>query len=145
MIRHSFYIEQHKWRVTTFFEVTPEDAGEILWHLRRTHASLEHLKATAVNLTRGKLDNGITHTSLRDRETIMVIGKASSGAEFFNSLWHELKHLEEQTAPLLGIDPESEEAAYFRGGIAREIFPFISNLLCECCRTKLGLNSHRSA
>lgn len=143
MIRHSFYIEQYKWRLTTFFEACVDDAGEILWHLRRLHSPLWVLKESAVNLTGAKANNGITYSSERDRETIMVLGKASCGAEFFNSLWHEFKHMEEQTAPLLGIDPESEEAAYFRGGIAREIFPFISKLLCECCRTKLGLNSQQ--
>ncbi len=137
MIRHSFYIEQHQWRVTTFFEVEKKDAGEILWHLQRTHASFEHLKATAINLTSGRPNNGITHTSLQDRETIMVVGKATSGAEFFNSLLHEMKHLEEQTSDALEIDSKSEQAAYFRGGVSREIYPYISRLLCDCCRKKV--------
>lgn len=136
MIRHSFRIEQHNWRVTAFFEVTPDDAGELLWNLWRTHASPNHIKATAVNLMRGRLNNGVTYTSLRDRETIMIIGKASSGAEFFNSLLHEIKHLEVQTSDAMGIDYRSEEAAYFRGGVAREIYPYISSLLCDCCRSK---------
>lgn len=134
MIRHSFYIEQHKWRVTTFFEVKDEDAGEVLWHLQRTHASLEHMKATAINLMSGRPNNGVTHTSLQDRETIMVVGKATSGAEFFNSLLHEIKHLEEQTSDALEIDSRSEQAAYFRGGVAREIYPYIRTLLCGCNR-----------
>lgn len=136
MIRHSFYIEQHKWRITTFFEVQEKDAGEILWHLQRTHASFEILRASAQNLMGGYKNNGMTNTSLQDRETIMVVGEATSGAEFFNSLWHELKHLEEQTSDALSINPKSEQAAYFRGGIAREIYPFISSLLCDCCRKK---------
>ena len=137
MIRHSFYIEQYGWRITTFFEVTPYDIREILWHLKRIHTPKAELVTSAVNIMRGKLNNGITRTGPYDRETIMIVGKASSGAEFFNSLFHEVRHVEEQVEPLLGIDPKSEQAAYFRGGIAREIFPHISHLLCECCRKKL--------
>jgi len=136
MIRHSFYIEPYQWRVTAFFEVGPENAEELLLNLRRTHAPLNYVKATAVNLMRGRLNNGVTYTSYRNRETIMIIGKASSGAEFFNSLLHELKHLEVQTSDAMGIDYRSEEAAYFRGGVAREIYPYISSLLCDCCRSK---------
>lgn len=136
MIRHSFYIEQHRWRVTAFFEVSKEDAGEVLWHLRRLHAPLVALRASAHNLARGDKNSGLTYTSLQDRETIMVVGKASSGAEFFNTLLHEICHLGEQTSSALGIDPSSEEAAYFRGGVAREIYPHISRLLCDCCRSK---------
>ena len=63
---------------------------------------------------------------------------ASTPAEFFNSLLHELKHVEEQIGECLGIDQKSEEAAYLRGGIARELFPHIAPLLCVSCRKKIG-------
>ena len=40
------------------------------------------------------------------------------------------------TFPLLEITPGTEEAAYFKGGLARDIFPMIQPYLCDCCRHK---------
>ena len=137
MIRHTFVIWEHSWTVRTYFAVTGYWADEILGHLFRLGADMDTMRSAAKNLRRGQFNTGLTYTSPWNRETVMVVALASSGAEFFNSLLHEMKHLEEQIGQVIGIDPKSEQAAYFRGGVAREVFPHIRHLLCDCCRKKL--------
>ena len=137
MIRHTFVIWEHDWIVRAYFAVNGYWADEILGHLQRIGADMDTMRSAARNLRSGQLNTGLTYTSPWNRETIMVVARASSGAEFFNSLLHEMKHLEEQIGSARGIDPKSEEAAYFRGGGAREIYPHIRHLLCDCCRKKV--------
>lgn len=139
MIRHTFVIWEHSWTVRTYFAVTGYWADEILGHLFRLGADMDTMRSAAKNLRSGQLNTGLTYTSPWSRETVMVVALSSSGAEFFNSLLHEMKHLEEQIGQVIGIDPKSEQAAYFRGGVAREVFPHIRHLLCDCCRKKLKL------
>lgn len=138
MIRHDFVIWEHNWIVRTYFAVSCYYADEILGRLQNISADMDTMRSANRNLRSCSLNTGLTYTSPWHRETIMVVALASTPAEFFNSLLHELKHVEEQIGECLGIDQKSEEAAYLRGGIARELFPHIAPLLCESCRRKVG-------
>lgn len=138
MIRYDFVIWEHNWIVRTYFAVSCYYADEILGRLQNIGADAEIMRSANRNLRACTLDTGLTYTSPWHRETIMVVGLTSSPEEFFNSFLHELKHLEEQIGEAIGIDQKSEEAAYFRGGVARELFPYISSMLCEHCRKKVG-------
>ena len=134
MIVKSVVIRQHHWRVTIFLECRAEDAGFILAQIARLSPSPDTLRSIARNLTQSHLNSGLTFTSRTMRETMMVISATTSAEEFFNTFLHELQHAEGHILPELGIPPTSEQAAYFRGGLARDIYPHIKHLLCECCR-----------
>ena len=137
MIRHTFYIWEHSWTFRAYFAINGYWANEILGHLWRIGADMDVMRSANKNLRSGQLNTGLTYTSRANRETVMVVALASSGAEFFNSFCHELKHAEEHIGDVIGIDPKSEQAAYFRGGLAREMYPHVRHLLCDCCRRKL--------
>ena len=64
----------------------------------------------------------------------MVIAKAESSKEYFNSFMHELKHFEEQIGEACKIDQKSEDAAYLRGDVSGKMFDAMAPLLCDCCR-----------
>ena len=138
MIKHDFIIWDYKWTVRCYFAVSCYYADEILGHLWRIGADMDTMRLANKNLRACSLDTGITYTSRWNRETIMVVALTSSSAEFFNSLLHELKHVEDQIGEAIDLDQKSEEAAYLRGDLAREIFPKIKHLLCEHCRSELG-------
>lgn len=67
----------------------------------------------------------------------MVVSKTTSAEEFFNTLVHEMCHVKTHICKYQGINLESEEASYFIGGLARDLFPHVKHLLCESCRKKI--------
>lgn len=137
MIRHTFRIPQHDWTFRVYIAVNGYWTGEIVRHLWRLGASDDTLRSATANLSSGRLNNGLTYASAKDRETLMVVAKTTTAAEMFNSVIHELDHAAMFTFPILGITPGTEDAAYFKGGVARQIFPLVQPYLCECCRRKI--------
>ena len=139
MISRAIYVPQHDWTFRVYIAVTCYWSEEILGHLWRLGSPREVLTSAAQNLACGNVNNGLTYASPEERETLMVVAKASTAAELFNSVVHEIDHATMFTFPLLGITPGTEEAAYFKGGLARDIFPIVQPYLCERCRKNLRM------
>jgi hypothetical protein len=127
-------VPQHDWTFRVYIPLSCYWAGEIIRHLWRLGASDEILHDAANNLQCGKLNNGLTYASEKDRETLVVVGQSTTAAELFNSVVHEIDHACMFTFPLIRITSGTEQAAYFKGGLAREIFPMIQPYLCDRCR-----------
>ena len=138
MITRTIYVPQHDWAFRVYVPLSCYWTGEIIRHLWRLGASDDILYVAANNMQCGKLNNGLTYTSEKDRETLMVVGQATTAVELFNSVIHEIDHACMFTFPHIGIKPGTEEAAYFKGGLGREIFPMVQPYLCDCCRRKMG-------
>lgn len=138
MITRTIYVPQHNWTFRVYIPLSCYWAGEILRHLWRLGASYEILGASANNMQCGKLNNGLTYASEKERETLVVVGQSTTAAELFNSVVHEIDHACMFTFPLIGITSGTEQAAYFKGGLAREIFPMIQPYLCDRCRHENG-------
>ena len=138
MISRTIYVPQHDWTFRVYIAVTCYWSYEILGHLWRLGAPREVLTSAAQNLACGNVDNGLTYASPTKRETLMVVAQTTTAAEMFNSVIHEIDHATMFTFPLLQITPGTEEAAYFKGGLARDIFPMVQPYLCDCCRHKLA-------
>lgn len=136
MITHTFHIARHRWTFRVYVALDCYYTGEIIRHLWRLGASDDILRSAAHNMQCGRLNNGLTYASEKDRETLVVVGLTTTPAELFNSVVHEIDHACLFTFPLIGITPDTEQAAYFKGGLAREIFPFIQPYLCDCCRQR---------
>ena len=136
MKTHTFYIEQHDWLVKAFIDTTSEDAEVILDELQSIGADMEVMRKAYKNLRSGEKNTGLTYASPWNRETIIVVSRATSAEEFFNSIVHEIAHAGVYTCDALRIDLKSEQAAYFQGGLARDLFSCIKEFLCECCRSK---------
>lgn len=136
MISRVFYIPQHRWVFRVYVYATCYWTDEILRQLVRLGAGDDHLRQAEENLRSCSLNTGLTYASGQNRETLMVVAKTTTAAELFNSVVHEIDHAAMFTFPLLGITPGTEEAAYFKGGLARDVFPIIQPYLCDCCRRK---------
>lgn len=134
MISRTIYVPQHRWTFRVYIAVTCYWSEEILGHLWRLGAPREVLASAAQNLACGNVDNGLTYASPQERETLMVVARTTTAAEMFNSVVHEIDHATLFTFPLVGITPGTEEAAYFKGGLARDVFPMVQPYLCDHCR-----------
>lgn len=142
MITRVFHISQHDWIVKAYIDTTLEDADVILGELKSIGADMDIMSKAYRNLRSGELNTGLTYASPWNRETVIVVSRSTSAEEYFNSIVHEIAHAGVYTCDALGIDLKSEQAAYFQGGLARDLFPCIKGFLCECCRQKVGHCKH---
>lgn len=136
MIRIVTYLPKYRWRVNAYFAVSCYWTGEIIRELYRLGADVAVLKSAFRNMSSCSLDTGLCYSSNELRESVIVIAKTSSASEFFNSFEHEFQHLKGHISTALGFDPNGEEVAYMSGELARDFYPHIRHLLCECCRHK---------
>ena len=137
MITHVFHISQHDWLVKAYINSDASDADLILGELLSVGADMDTMRLAFRNLIGGMKNTGLTYTSAWNRTTILVVSESTSAEEFFNSLVHEISHAKTHICEYLGIDLLSEEASYFSGGLARDLFPHVKHLLCESCRKKI--------
>jgi hypothetical protein len=80
------------------------------------------------NVYLGELDTGFTYTDYSKRRSIVAISTSSSSEQFFNTLIHELKHLQSHICKYYNVKEDSEDAAYLIGYIAQNIYRFYKNL-----------------
>lgn len=137
MITHVFHISQHDWLVKAYIGSNVSDADLILEDLLSIGADMDTMRLAYRNLRGGLKNTGLTYTSRWNRTTIMVVSKSTSAEEFFNSLVHEMCHAMVHICGVEEIDLTSEQASYFIGGLARDLFPHVKHLLCESCRKKI--------
>jgi len=76
---------------------------------------------------------GFTFSNPERFRAVVVIGPASSGEEFIDTLTHEIHHLAVAIASELGIDLESETPAYLAGDSIRELADVVCELGCRHC------------
>ena len=134
MIRQRIYLDKYDWLVYAYYSVGHYYTQEIISRLVRIGCNGKNLARAYANLSAGELDTGLTYSSGEKRTSVMVISNTSSAEEFFNSLLHEMRHLEEHICEASGIEPYGEPVAYLVGDLAREIYPTVGKLLCNCCR-----------
>ena len=125
-----------KWTVTFFFEVEPYDEEVILETLYEMDADYGDLMSAHKIMSSWKDNLGFTYGNTRTKEAIVFIGPTSSGAEFIDTLVHEVHHVAVIIADSLGIDLESETPAYIAGDSSRELAEVICRMGCDKCHSK---------
>lgn len=136
MIRAKIYLPKYDWVIHAYIAVHEYYTYEILDKMRQIGASREELCNAYRNLMDGQLNGGLTKSNPDLRETVWVTELTSSAAEFFDTIVHEIRHLEQHIANVNGLDENSEEVCYLCGDIAFRLFPYCKKLLCEHCREK---------
>lgn len=134
MIRQRITLRDYGIVVHAYYATTQYYVDEILERLHDIGCRGRNLRRAEQNLYSGVLNTGLTYYSPLNREAVMVVALTSSSAEFFNSLMHELSHLTAYIAKDYNLSFTGEDIAYLEGDLAREIYPVVRNLLCDCCR-----------
>ena len=123
-----------KWRALFVFAPDGYDDNLILDILYDLDASDYIIVKAAEKMRENRPNEGFTFANQRLREALVVIGPTTSGAEFQDSLVHEVHHLAVAIAGSLGLDLDSETPAYVSGDSARELSDVVCWLGCERCR-----------
>ena len=135
MIHKKLYIPEAKWFVHMYFALDTFYIDDIMENLYHIGCDGERARRAYENMIADKKNTGFTYSNYRNRESVVVISKTTSAAQFFNTTMHEVKHLSSHIAKACGYDEEGEEIAYIVGDLAETIYPDISHLLCEECRS----------
>ena len=117
-----------RWHVEFYF--AGEDGYDIdvlLDALYDNGAGYQPLRRALDLMERGDPNTGFTFSNALERVAVVAIGPTTSGAEFQDTLVHELHHLAVAIAGSLGLDLEGESPAYISGDAARA-------LGCDACR-----------
>lgn len=85
-------------------------------------------------MSAGEYNTGFTYANPEIRRAVVVVGPTTSGAEYIDTLVHEIHHLAVAIASELGIDLESETPAYLAGDSARALAEAVCELGCGHCR-----------
>lgn len=143
MIVQDIYLPEYDWHCKVFYSVSTYWVEDILHDLKKIGCGGKKYKTAKRNLGLGKLNTGLTYSNMETGESIMVIAKTSSAAEFAHSYDHEKGHLAKHIALAFDIDPFGEELQYLSGDIAKKMFPVAKVFMCDCCRKKLLKGSGR--
>lgn len=117
------------WSVTIFLPVTGYHVEAIMRELLLLGVNKTNYADARENLTSGRVNNGLTFSSLKHRRTVSVWASATSPKEWFNLIVHELHHLSVQIGVMNGFDLEGEDVAYLNGDIAGFLYSFCRPLL----------------
>lgn len=143
MILQDIYLKRIDWHVRVYHAVDAFWADEITDDLITIGCKGENLKKAKKNLWSGLPDNGITFTNPEIRRTLMVIGFTSNGAEYWNTINHELQHMLDHIGSALGLSQHGETIAYVSGEFMREVYNSDAKaLLCDSCREHIGAKSN---
>lgn len=136
MIRQRLYISEYDIVVYAYYAKTGYYAEEIVEKMLEVGCRGYKIGQAYVNLSSNQLDTGLTYYNPFTKSGVMVVALTSTAAEFFNSLLHELGHLVAYIAKAEHLSFTGEDIAYLEGELARDIYPKVKDLLCDCCRRK---------
>ena len=123
-----------RWVVDFIFATKYYDVDGILSCLYDAGAPRWVMENAGELMSEGKYNTGFTYTNPEIRRAVVAIGPTTSGAEYIDTLVHEIHHLAVAIASELGIDLESETPAYLAGDSARALAEVVCELGCEHCR-----------
>ena len=131
MIFRDLYIG--RWHACFIFAPDGYDDNAILDILYDLDASDYILVKAEKKMREGRPNEGFTFANSRMKEALVVIGPSTSGAEFVNTLSHEIYHLSVAVAKSLGLDLEGEQAAYIEGDAMGDFIELVCQFGCDKC------------
>lgn len=141
MVKQGFHIGSRDWWVMAYYDVREQNLNEVREVLLAGGCPMENVEAACNNLA--GLNAGYTFTNYDERLSVMLMGRATSAEQMFDSIVHELKHLVEHVSDYYGLDPKEELSAYLQGEVGRKMFPAASMVICPRCCDVEGHTFHR--
>jgi len=131
MIRRTLTIG--RWEVEFYFAPDGYDTDELMERLYALGASVRDMRRALDLMESGEPNTGFTFPNPVERIAVVAIGPTTSGAEFQNTLVHEVHHLAVAIARGLGIDLRGEGPAYIAGDSALALADVLCKLGCSHC------------
>lgn len=134
MIEQGFQIGNRNWWVMVYYDAkTPADLRKVEGALTASGCPRRMIDEAMENLK--GWNRGYTFTDFSRRVSILVIGKADSAEQMFDSVVHEMKHLAEHVGEYYGVNSREELSAYLQGEVGRKMWPAAAMVLCPKCHS----------
>lgn len=143
MIYCDIHIDKYDWDLYCFFAVDGYYLDDIMEQLWKVGCDGNNAKRAYDNIKANDLNTGLCYSNPKLRSSVIVTAITSNASEFAHSFVHEISHCAVHIAQANNIDLKSEEFCYLTGDLAKTLFPFVSDLLCDCCRTKKHYKNDR--
>lgn len=135
MIKQRFTLDSYDWNITMYYSIHGYYVDEIMKSLTDMGIRGKMYDSACKLLSSGKLNTGLTF--VKDGKAVCVIRKASSAAEYANSIQHEIMHLAIFIGKEEGLPLDGEEVCYIGGEIAKKMWAKTKLLTSECgCYTR---------
>ena len=120
-----------RWVVDFLFATRSYDVDGVLACLMDAEAPSSVLDEAEDLMLSCKYNCGFTYTNQYIRRAVVLIGPTTSGAEFQDSLTHEIRHLADAIAKSLGVRLDSEIPAYISGDSVRALIDVVCEFGCR--------------
>ena len=130
MIKQKIHLDSYDWDITMYYAIHGYYVDEIVQNLVDIGIRGRKLEKARELLEEGKINTGLTY--VKNGNAVCVIGKASSAAQYADSIQHEVMHLAVFISIAEGIPLESEEVCYIGGELARKAWVKTKLLTSEC-------------
>ncbi len=127
-------IDRYGWSVRFYFAVHGYHTRSILSSLDAIECPRALMMRIRENLERADMNSGFTYSNKDMRSSVVVVGLATSQAQFLNSFEHELRHLCDDIASAFGMQMQGEQVAYLTGDINTALWKDIHRFVCCRCR-----------
>lgn len=131
MIHRKIHIND--WCADIYFCITRYEEDVLELAFRSANAPIEKIVRMREIARDDEYNTGLTYSNASCRKSVMVVGKATSIDEFFNSFCHELRHLTDDIAYEDRIGLRGEAVGYLQGGIGRLLTDMVGMFLCPQC------------
>ena len=127
-------IDNYDWHVRFYFAVHGYHTRSILFSLEEIECPGPIMERVRENLEKPDMDSGFTYSNKTKRRSVVVVGLASSQAQFLNSFEHELRHLCDDIDVESAMQMQGEEVAYLTGQLNTMLWKDIHQFIC--CKGK---------
>lgn len=108
-----------KWAFVFAYDTKWKDLGEVGEWLEALGSDEEEIDEAQELLT--KWNKGFTKSNSGLRMSVMCIGKATDEPQWWDTVNHEIDHLQDTILRYYDVEQGSEDAAWLQGYIMREI------------------------
>jgi len=120
-----------RWVIDFLFATDRYDIDGVLSCLYDCGASMTTMDEAESLMKDHKRDKGFSYSNPKTKRGIVVVGPSSSGAEFINTLVHEIRHVADAIAKSIGYQLDGELPAYVSGEAAMELVDVICEFGCR--------------
>ncbi|MBR1905847.1 MAG: hypothetical protein IJ819_05255 [Clostridiales bacterium] len=121
------------WVVDVLIAEEDYDMEGVLSCMYEIDASYHWMMRAYEIMKSGEMNKAFTYSNADRKRALIVIGPASSGKEFQDSIVHEIHHLAVHILSAEGFDLEGEEPAYVAGDSIRELAEVVCEMGCPRC------------
>ena len=137
MIRQQFVIGNDSWQVEVFYLPWKEDIPTVAEAYERIGCPDSDIDKIC-HIIASMNNKGATYSSGYHRKSVVMIGRASSWDQLFDTVLHEVKHVVDDIVLWYRINNHGEPPAYLQGEIGRLMAPAIRMIACPCCGGTAG-------